>query len=90
MNQVSNLISRVVAPKLGRVSGSHTKISSNWSSGISVSFEPWAFGTTSCTHGRHQLNNKLEHCRLKTDSMALAQWLNVKKSEDSLAFKELE
>ena len=34
----------------------HTKISSNCSSGISVSFEPWTFGTTSCTHGGHQLN----------------------------------
>ncbi len=58
-----------------------------------MSFEPWAFGTTSCTHDHDQLNGYRrlrEHRKVKTDSMALAEWLNVKEGEDSFAFKELE
>ena len=58
-HQISNLVSHVAAPKPWRKGfpGPCTKISSSWSSGISVSLEPWAFGTTSCIRSRRQLND---------------------------------
>lgn len=72
-----------------------TRTSVRCSSGMSVSFAPWNFGMTSCMAGRgllaaisfrgvYMLLGDASYC------VAAAQRLDVEKSEDFLAFEELE
>ena len=67
-----------------------TRISCNWSSGISVSFAPWCLGMTSCCRVLDMMLSRIKtHVPKQTHSMTVTQRVDIEKGKGLVALEEL-